>query len=120
MSDVPHVPFVVHPLTVAHNKECKPILVLDSYNPHLSRYMCCFEDHSIDRNLFKNGYFLFTLDLKSAYNHVMILESHCTYLGFHWAKFGFICYFVFNVLPFDISTAGYIFTKGNVSICKAL
>ncbi|KAL5021412.1 hypothetical protein ScPMuIL_000567, partial [Solemya velum] len=34
-----------------------------------------------------------------------------TYLGFHWVDGGITKYYVYNCLPFGISTAGYIFTK---------
>ena len=49
----------------------------------------------------------FRFDLKSAYHHVRIFPDHRTYLGF----FGDAHYYVFNVLPFGISTAAFIFTK---------
>lgn len=113
VSEVFDTPHVVNPLTVAFNRGGKPRLVLDCrhINPHLFKYKCCFEDHSVATGLFQTGDFLFTFDLKSAYHHVMILKSHRTYLGFHWTQHGVTRYFVFNVLPFGISTAGYIFTK---------
>ena len=37
----------------------------------------------------------------------MIANEDIEYLGFQWKD----KYYVFNVLPFGISTAGYIFTK---------
>ena len=49
---------------------------------------------------------MFGFDLKSAYHHIDILGDHRIYLGF---GSGF-AYFVFNVLPFGISTAAYVFT----------
>ena len=49
----------------------------------------------------------FRFDLKSAYHHIGISEGHRTFLGFNWQS---RCY-VFNVLPFGISSAAYIFTK---------
>jgi hypothetical protein len=41
----------------------------------------------------------------------MIFPQHATYLGFSWTELGQKRHFVFQVLPFGISTAGYIFTK---------
>lgn len=52
------------------------------------------------------GDFLFLFDLKSAYHHIMINEGYKKYLGFKWKE-----KYVFNVLPFGLSTAGYIFTN---------
>ena len=40
-----------------------------------------------------------------------IFEQHRQYLGFSWEIKGQRRYFVFNVLLFGISTAGYVFTK---------
>ncbi|MEW8548152.1 MAG: reverse transcriptase domain-containing protein [Candidatus Thiodiazotropha sp.] len=121
VSEVFDAPHVVNPLTVAYNRGGKPRLVLDCrhINPHLFKYKCCFEDHSIAKGLFQTGDFLFTFDLKSAYHHVVIMESHRTYLGFHWTQCGVTRYFVFNVLPFGISTAGYIFTKVLRAVVKS-
>ena len=42
-----------------------------------------------------------------------IYEKHREYLGFSWIfkGQGHVRYFVFNVLPFGVSTAAHIFTK---------
>ncbi len=51
-------------------------------------------------------------DLKSGYHHVDIFPGHRKYLGFSWTfKNGVQRFFEFNVLPFGLSTAPYIFTK---------
>jgi hypothetical protein len=51
-------------------------------------------------------------DLKSGYHHVDIFPAHRKYLGFSWTfKNGVQRFFQFNVLPFGLSTAPYIFTK---------
>lgn len=61
--------------------------------------------------MFSKGDFVFTFDLQSAYHHIEIFPAHRSYLGFSW-RFGQIQkYFVFNVLPFGIGTAAFIFTK---------
>ena len=41
----------------------------------------------------------------------MVFPGHRTFLGFSWQINGITKYFVYNVLPFGISTAGFIFTK---------
>lgn len=69
------------------------------------------EDVKIAREIFQKGDFLISFDLKSAYHHIEIFEHHKQYLGFQWEMKGDIKYFVFNVLPFGISSAAFIFTK---------
>ncbi|XP_041453613.1 uncharacterized protein LOC121406809 [Lytechinus variegatus] len=112
VSEVQFKPSVVNPLTVSENKG-KLRLVLDCrhVNPHLYKNKFKYEDASVARDIFEQGDNVFTFDLKSAYHHVEIFEEHRKYLGFCWEFHGQKRYFVFNVLPFGISTAGYIFTK---------
>ena len=108
VQEVREKPKVVNPLTVAGNKQ-KQRLVLDArhVNPHLFKYKHKYEDASTSRELFQKGDYIFSFDLKSAYHHIMIANEDREYLGFQWRD----KYYVFNVLPFGISTAGYIFTK---------
>ncbi|XP_071153679.1 uncharacterized protein [Mytilus edulis] len=89
-------------------------------NPRLYKFRFKYEDASVASQMFKKGDYCFTYDLRSAYHHVEIFESHKTYLGFAWVKNRETKYYVFNVLPFGISTAGYIFTKVVRCIVKHL
>ncbi|XP_062577375.1 uncharacterized protein LOC134239230 [Saccostrea cucullata] len=113
VSKVGKIPKVVNPLTVARNRNGKPRLVLDCrhLNPHLHKFKYRYEDASVAKEMFKKGDFIFTFDLKSAYHHVEIFSEHRNFLGFSWEVEGKTHYYVFNVLPFGLSTAGYIFTK---------
>ncbi|XP_021380210.1 uncharacterized protein LOC110467397 isoform X2 [Mizuhopecten yessoensis] len=113
VSEVVTQPCIVNPLTVAYNRAGKPRLVLDCrhINPHLHKFKFKYEDARTARDLFTEGEFLFTFDLKSAYHHVEIFPSHRTFLGFSWEDQGITRYYIFNVLPFGIATAGYVFTK---------
>ena len=61
--------------------------------------------------MFRKDDFLFKFDLKSDYHHVDIYEPHQKYLGFAWETEGKVSYFVFAVLPLDLSSACYAFTK---------
>ena len=70
-----------------------------------------YEDIRTLFDLFQSGYFFFTFDFKSGYHHVEIFPDHRQYLGFSWCYGSEIKYFVFNVLPFGLSSAPYIFTK---------
>ena len=102
------IPSVVNPLTVAFNKSNKPRLVLDCrhINLHLFKYKVKFEDQSVARDLFSNGYFLFSFDLKSAYHHIEIFELHRTFLGFSWVIDGVKTYYISNVR--------YFCSRGNI------
>ena len=108
------IPHVINPLTVAVGKSGKFRLVLDCRHVNNFVYKQKFrmEDSKVARHMFDKGDFLFTFDLKSAYHHIEIFREHRTFLGFAWNhnELG-LKYFVFNVLPFGISSAAYIFTK---------
>lgn len=109
ISRVYRKPHVVNPLTVASNKGSKLRLVLDArhINPHIVRYKHKYEDAKTARQLFEQGDFIFSYDLKSAYHHISIFPADTTYLGFKWGD----VYYEYNVLPFGLSSSGYIFTK---------
>lgn len=89
--------------------KAKQRLVLDArhVNPHLFKYKHKYENAEVSKNVFEAGDFIFSFDLKSAYHHIMMHELDKEYLGFKWNN----KYYVFKVLPFGISTAGYIFSK---------
>ena len=62
--------------------------------------------------MFKQGSSVFAFDLKSAYHHIEIFEDHTKFLAFKWLFPDGSCrYFEFQVLPFGLSTAHYVFTK---------
>lgn len=106
-------PKVVNPLTVARIRNGKPRLVLGCrhINPHLHKFKFRYEDACTAKEMLKIRDCMFTFDLKSAYHHIEIYDKQKQYLGFSWEENGKISDFVYNVLPFGISTAGYIFTK---------
>ena len=54
---------------------------------------------------------LFKFDLKNVCHHIDISNFHPTYLGFSWNISGSTKYFVFNVLPFGLSSALFVFRK---------
>ena len=113
VTEVCNPPSVVNPLTVAFNKVGKPRLVLDCrhINPLIHDFKFRMEDVATARELFNPDDFLFGFDLKSAYHHIGIYEKHRDYLGFQWNDDGKTKFYVFNVLPFGVSVAAYIFTK---------
>ena len=76
-------------------------------NPHLCKFKQKYEDATTARQVFNRGDFIFSYDLKSAYNHLKIVHADRTYLGFQWEN----QYYVYNVLPFGLATIGYVFSK---------
>lgn len=113
ISKVEFTPHVVNPLTVAYNKKGKPRLVLDCRNInkclHTFRYK--YEDMNTARQMFKKGTYMFSFDIRGAYNHIDIFPTHRTFLGFAWIENGVECFYVYNSLPFGLATAGHIFSK---------
>ena len=67
--------------------------------PQIEREILC--------KIFESGDFFGNFDSRGAYNHVEIFESHRKFLGFRWEGKNY----TFCLLPFGISSAGYIFTK---------
>lgn len=107
--EVPIVPRVINPLSVANNTVGKKRLILDLriVNQYVKENKIKFEDWRVATDLFiKNGY-MFKFDISSAYHHVEISSSQQTFLGFSWKN----SYYCFRVLPFGLSSAPYLFTK---------
>ena len=67
-----------------------------------------FEDWKIASEYFEKNSFCFKFDLSKEYHHISIFPAHQTFLGFS-VKGKYYC---FTVLPFGLSSASYIFTKG--------
>ena len=113
VSEVPDMPEVVNPLSVSFNRAGKPRLILDlrHVNQFLFKHSFKMEDIDIARKTITVGSSLFSFDIKSAYHHIEIHEQDRGLLGFSWLDDSKVRYFVFNVLPFGLSTAPFIFTK---------
>lgn len=109
--DVP--PYVVNPLTVSVQFSGKKRLILDlrHVNVHLCKQAVKYEDMKTLLTYLKKDSFMFSFDLHSAYHHVDIFYPHTTFLGFSWKINGKIRYFKFLVLPFEIRSAPFLFTK---------
>ena len=113
VSEVDYPPNFINPLHVAQQSsgKCRLILDLSFVNRFVWKQSVRYEDIRTVFDLFQSGYFFFTFDLKSGYHHVEIFPDHPQYLGFSWCYGSEIKYFVFNILPFGLSSAPYIFTK---------
>ena len=70
------------------------------------------ENVSFAREVLSPRDFMFTIYLKSAYDHVETFSDHRPYLSFAWAfSSDRSRYFHFSVLLFALSSAPYLFTK---------
>ena len=110
-SSVP--PVVVNPLTVSVQSSGKKRLILDLryVNHHIWKTKIHFEDWAVALQYFRKNHFMFSFDLKSGYHHIDIYPEHCKYLSFAWDFGSGSRYFSFQVLPFGLSSAPFIFTK---------
>ena len=111
VSEVDFPPIFINPMHVVQQSsgKCRPSLGLSFLNLFVWKQSVRYEDIRTASDLFQSGYFFFTFDLKSANRRVE--NYHRQYLGFSWCFNSVVKYFVFNVLPFGLSSAPYIFTK---------
>jgi len=96
---------------VVANSQGKRSLVLNLryLNQFLHVVSFKYEDLRIAALMFDHAEYLFKFDLKSGYHHVDIWPEHYKFLGFRW-DVDSVCYYVFKVLPFGLSSACYLFT----------
>jgi hypothetical protein len=105
---------VISPLSVSVQPSGKRRLILDlrAVNACLYKRKVKFDDHKEALEYFTLNGFMTKFDLKSGYHHLDIFSQHRKYLRFCWTfKDGVQRFFHFNVLPFGLSSAPYIFTK---------
>lgn len=89
------------------NGRTRFILNLKSLNKFISTAHFKLEDLRTAINLINKGCFMSTVDLKDAYFLIPIHSDHKKYLRFEFnGKL-----FQFNVLPFGLNTAPFVFTK---------
>ncbi|CAG2243539.1 unnamed protein product [Mytilus edulis] len=103
------MPHVVNPLTVSVNGKGKHRLILDlrHVNKQVIVNKVKFEDWKTLSQYVTLNCYGYVFDLKAGYHHLNIFEQHQKYLGFSWKGE----FYVFTVLPFGLSSSGYIFTK---------
>ena len=113
IKEVQNPPFCVNPLTVSGNSLGKKRLILDlrHVNQFIQPLKVKFEGHLQALTYVKKGNLMYKFDLKSGYHHVSINKEFTKFLGFSWIIGGKRRYFIFQVLPFGISSACHLFTK---------
>jgi hypothetical protein len=108
------IPFIVNPLTVSVRSNDKRRLILDlrAVNKHLWKQYFKYDDIKIALEFLKKGSWMIKFDIHSAYHFIEIFPPHTTFLGFSWTNLqGVSTFYKFLVLPFDLSTSAYVFSK---------
>lgn len=105
----PGEPLLYQRLFLVDKKEGtkRPVLDCRSLNKHLDPPHFKLEGFSEVRSTLRRGDYLTKVDLKSAYLHIPMAESATRYLAFQWEGRDY----VFESLPFGVSTAPWIFSK---------
>ena len=104
------IPALAIPVQVYGEKRFILDLRLIDLHVHKQKFKC-EKLHTI-KNIFAKGIFVFSFDLKSGYHHIDIFPDRRKYLAFSWEFVpGDTRFFQFTVLPFELSSAPYIFTK---------
>ena len=103
-------PKAINPLSVSENLAGRKHLIL--YLRYLKSKIKfddwkCFENYLEDTD----GY-IFKFGFKCEYHHVDVFEEHQTYLSVSWKIKNMVEFFVVIILPFGLSTAPFVFTKG--------
>ena len=104
-------PHSVNPLTVTEGKKLRLVIDLRKVNKYLLTPKFRYEDLRSLSEVFEQGFWFFTCDLKSGYHHVDIFHPNQQFLGFARDFEGVTRYFTFAVLSFGLSTTCFYFTK---------
>ncbi|XP_062621080.1 uncharacterized protein LOC134282689 [Saccostrea cucullata] len=120
ISEEHEVPFVTNPLSVSVNSGGKRRLILDlrEVNKHVWKQSVKYDDLRTALLYVNKNSWCFKFDITSAYHHIDIFPDHRKFLGFSWNFDGITRYFQFNVLPFGLTSAPYIFTKLTRSLIR--
>ena len=111
--EVSKPPRVVNPLTVAaKNGKLRLVLDLRHINKHVILQKCKIEGAETLMKYLPGASYLFGFDFKAGYHHIRINPTQWKLLGFSYTDHTECTrYFHFCVLPFGLSSAGFIFTK---------
>ena len=113
IQELKNPPRVVNPLTVAQ-KDDKRRLVLDCrfINKYVHKQKCKIEGTETFVKYLAKATHLFGFDLKAGYHHVDVVPAQWSLLGFAFMDHkGNTRHFCFKVLPFGLTSAGFVFTK---------
>ena len=117
-------PFIVSPLTVASNTAGKLRLCLDvsrTVNTFLTIPKVILADLTTALEITDQNDWQAIYDLTSAYFHIKMFEGHTQFLGAAFEKEdGTTQYFIYDFLPFGISSAVHVMTKVMKPFCAFL
>ena len=112
VQETEHIPYCCNPLTVAEGNKLRLVLDLRHVNKYVKQQKFKYENLATVAEMFEQGFYFGTFDLKSGYHHVPIAKQDQQYLGFSWTfSDGSVKYFEFLVQPFGLYSACYVFTK---------
>ena len=109
-----------HCVTVAEGKKLRLVIDLREVNKYLMKPKFHYENLRSLSEIFEQGFWFFTWDLKSGYHHVDIFRPRQQFLGFTWDDFdGVVRYFTFwfehrlfllhqALAPFSQTVASYV------------
>ena len=111
--EVDQPPTIVNPLTVSDkNDKFRLVLDLRHVNKFVHKQPCKIEGAETLHKFLPGADHLYGFDLKAGYHHIDIHPDQCQLLGFLYTDYtGRDRFFIFQVLPFGLSSAGFIFTK---------
>jgi hypothetical protein len=97
---------------VVGKKERLVIDLSQSVSPFVQYDKFKYENLVTLAEMFGQAFCFFTFDIESGYHHIDIHPNSRKYLGFSfvWPD-GRVRYFIFNMLPFGLLSACYLFTK---------
>ena len=99
------------PLGVAINSAGKRRIIWDGRHVNANPYKRPLRMETLQREgraLFERSHYGGTADISSAYHHVDMAPESTPYLGFEWEG----TFYCFDVLPFGLSSAPWLFTTG--------
>ena len=113
ITEVNELPHAGNPLLVTVQNSGKKRLILDLryVNKHIYKERIKIEDLRLIEQFLNPHECMFMFDIKQDYHHIDIHKSHQNFLGFHGRLGGKTCYFVFTILPFELTSAPFTFTK---------
>lgn len=110
--EVPDPPEVVSPLQVVSSGEKKRLILdLSALNSFISTPRFRLEDVNSAWEFFSLNRYACKFDFRSGYHHISVSEHHKKFLGFSWRENEKERFFEYQVMPFGLSSAPYLFTK---------
>ena len=118
IEELDYRPYCCNPLTVVKGRKLRLVIDLRHVNAFVQYCPVKYEDWELLEQVVEADDYFISFDLTAGYHHVSILPAHRRFLGFAYDWGGKVRHFNFNVLPFGLCTACYVFTKLNRPLVK--